>query len=98
MKFSFHSVYLLAVLLSTSPTWELKTNTGIDIYGTGPQACKSLYIPRGAKIDWTGIKGGHILEVFTVYQQGKCSGSTRTVAGEGEINASNNIYGYVVKA
>lgn len=99
MKFSFLSAYLLAVLVSTSPAWVLKTNTGIEIQGTGTQACKTLYIPRGAKINWTGTKGGQVLEVFTVYtQQGKCSGSYRTVAGEGEINASSNIYGYVVKA
>ncbi|KAJ5527403.1 hypothetical protein N7513_011562 [Penicillium frequentans] len=77
----------------------VKTNTGIDIHGTGTQACKTLYIPRGAKINWVGTKGGQVLEVFTVYtQQGKCSGSYRTVAGQGEINASSDVYGYVVKA
>jgi len=79
--------------------WVLKISTGTRITGTGPRACTPLYIPRGAEISWTGVKGGEVLEVFSVYsQQGKCSGSTRTVAGEGEINASTNINGYVVSA
>jgi hypothetical protein len=73
MEFSFNSVYLLlvAVPVSTSPlaAWHLKTNTGIDIHGTGTQAYKTLYIPRGAKIDWTGTKGNQVLTVFSAYTQ-----------------------------
>lgn len=48
-----------------------------------------------AEISWTGSKGARTLQLFNV--QGKCNQVYRTVMGVGDINASNNIYGYMVK-
>lgn len=96
MKFSFLLTYLFALLLSTTSAWELRTNTGIHIHGTHTQGCTTINIPRGASISWTGSNGARTLQVFN--QQGKCSQVYRTVMGVGDINASSNIYGYVVKA
>ena len=96
MKFSFLSTYLLALSLSTSSAWDLRTNTGIHIHEQLPQGCKSITIPRGAQISWTGSNGARTLQLFT--EQGKCSQVYRTVMGVGDINASSNINGFVVKA
>lgn len=88
-------LYATALFLSTSSAWELRANN--QVYsGTKPQGCKAIFIPRGAKISWTGSRGAQTLQVFNV--QGKCSPVYRTVMGVGDINASNNIYGYVVKS
>ncbi|KAJ5809700.1 uncharacterized protein N7503_001918 [Penicillium pulvis] len=96
MKLSFLLTYLFALSLSTTSAWKLRTNTGIDIHGTHTQGCTAINIPRGASISWTGSNGARTLQFFT--QQGKCSQVYRTVMGVGDINASSNIYGYVVKA
>ncbi|KAJ5340768.1 hypothetical protein N7541_009892 [Penicillium brevicompactum] len=92
MKLSVISA--IALLLSGSTAWELRANNQVYT-GTAPQGCKPIFIPRGAKISWTGTKGARTLQVFNV--QGKCTQVYRTVMGVGDINASNTIYGYVVK-
>ncbi|KAJ5637807.1 hypothetical protein N7490_007686 [Penicillium lividum] len=99
MKIYLLSTYLAALLVSSSSVWELQIR-GQDaqtITGTGPtKGCKTIYIPRGDSISWSGINGARTLQIFNT--QGKCTQVYRTVMGEGEINASNNIYGYMVKA
>lgn len=92
MKFSMISA--IALLLSTSSAWELRANNQV-ITGTAPRGCTSIFIPRGARISWEGSKGARTLQVFNV--RGSCSQVYRTVMGVGDINASNDIYGYVVK-
>ena len=94
MKLAMLSTSFIALFLSTSSAWELRAN-GHKYTGNGPQGCTSIQIPRGAEIGWYGTKGATTLQLFNT--QGKCSQVYRTVKGVGEINASNNIYGYVVK-
>lgn len=95
MKLSVLSTSFLALFVSTSSAWKLRAN-GQVITGNAPtQGCKTIFIPRGAEIDWTGSNGARTLQLFNV--QGKCNQVYRTVMGVGEINASNNIYGYMVK-
>ncbi|PYI35603.1 hypothetical protein BP00DRAFT_422038 [Aspergillus indologenus CBS 114.80] len=85
------------VLLGTSTAiaWELRAN-GQKWTGTKPQGCTTVNIPKGAKISWSGSSGARTLQVYNA--KGSCSQVYRTVQGVGDINASNNIYGFVVKA
>jgi hypothetical protein len=96
MKLCILSTPFIALLLSTSSAWKLHANHQV-ITGSGPtKSCVNYYIPRGAEISWTGSQGARTLQLFNI--QGKCSQVYRTVMGVGDINASNNIYGYMVKA
>lgn len=95
MKLSLLSTSFLALLASTTSAWELRANNQVYTGTTPTQGCKPIYIPRGSKISWTGSNGARTLQLFNV--QGKCNQVYRTVMGVGEINASNNIYGYMVK-
>jgi hypothetical protein len=94
MKLATLSTSFIALLLTTSSAWELQAN-GHVYTGNAPKGCQSINIPRGSSISWTGSKGAETLQLFNV--QGKCSQVYRTVMGVGDINASNNIYGYMVK-
>ncbi|KAJ5775630.1 uncharacterized protein N7511_000641 [Penicillium nucicola] len=98
MKLSVLMTSFLALFVSTSSAleWELQINRQPPIKGTGPKGCTPIVIPRGAQISWTGSNGGRTLQLFNT--QGKCSQVYRTVMGVGDINASNTIYGYMVKA
>lgn len=64
--------------------------------GTKPQGCTAVNIPRGAQISWTGTQGATTVEFFTT--EHTCSRVYRTIMGIGDINASEAIYGFVVKA
>ncbi|KAJ5907466.1 hypothetical protein N7495_000148 [Penicillium taxi] len=85
------------MILSLCSAWELRINNQATPYtGSKTQACQPISIPRGAKISWVGSKGATTLQLFNV--QGKCSQVYRTITGVGEINASSDIFGYMVKA
>lgn len=88
------SYALLFVTLAITPSWKLQAGSQ-TWSGTNPQGCKTVLIPRGAEISWRGIKGATTVQFFNT--EGRCSTVYRTVQGVGEINASNNIYGFVVK-
>jgi hypothetical protein len=94
MKLSILSASFIAMLVSTSSAWELRVNNQ-PYTGNAPKGCTPILIPRGAQISWTGSQGARTLQLFNV--QGKCSQVYRTVMGIGDINASNTIYGYMVK-
>ncbi|KAJ5662056.1 uncharacterized protein N7477_009672 [Penicillium maclennaniae] len=85
---------LLAVDLAAA-VWTLQAGSQ-HWSGTKPQSCTPVDIPRGAQISWTGTNGASTVQFFTT--QGSCKNVYRTVMGIGDINASSNIYGFVVKA
>lgn len=86
---------LISTLLAgTSSAWKL--HAGQQVWtGSSPQGCKAVTIPRGTEISWRGSPGAETLQVFNV--KGSCSRVYRTVIGIGDINASNEIFGFVVK-
>ncbi|KAJ5702280.1 hypothetical protein N7488_009828 [Penicillium malachiteum] len=86
---------LFFITLGTTSSWKLQAGSQ-TWSGANPQGCKAMLIPRGAEISWRGTQGASTVQFFNV--QGSCSTVYRTVQGVGEINASNNIYGFVVKA
>lgn len=93
MKLLNLSTYLL--ILGTATSWKLEAGSQ-TWSGSNPQGCRPVFIRRGTEISWEGSPGATTLQIFNV--QGSCSRVYRTVIGEGDINASNNIYGFVVKA
>jgi hypothetical protein len=93
MKLPIWALYFAT--LSAASGWTLQAGSQTWT-GSTPQRCKSVFIPRGAQISWQGTQGASTVQLFNV--QGSCSRVYRTVMGEGEINASNNIYGFIVKA
>jgi hypothetical protein len=95
MKLAMLSAPFIALILSTSSAWELQAGNQVRTGKTPTKGCQAVYIPRGARISWTGSQGARTLQLFNT--QGKCSQVYRTVMGVGDINASSNIYGYVVK-
>ncbi|KAJ5089966.1 hypothetical protein N7532_008650 [Penicillium argentinense] len=86
---------LAAALLSTTSAWQLEAGSQTWT-GSTPQGCKAVLIPRGTQISWRGSRGASTVQFFNV--QGRCTQVYRTVMGVGDINASNTIYGFVVKA
>ena len=95
MKLSVLAAPLISALLaSTSSAWKLRSGNQ-EWSGVSPQGCTAVVIPRGAEISWRGSNGAETLEVFNV--QGSCARVYRTVMGVGDINASNEIFGFVVK-
>lgn len=93
MKLPIWALYL-ATLSAASP-WKLRAGSQTWT-GSTPEGCTAVTIPRGTQISWYGIEGASTVEFFNV--KGSCSRVYRTVMGQGDINASNNIYGFVVKA
>lgn len=93
MKLSTWALYLTTPCAATA--WQLKAGSQTWT-GSTTQGCKAVFIPRGAQISWRGSRGANTVQLFNV--QGSCSRVYRTVMGVGDINASNNIYGFVVKA
>jgi hypothetical protein len=93
MKLSTWAFYFTTV--GTATAWRLEAGSQTWT-GSTPQGCRSVFIPRGAQISWQGSRGASTVQFFNV--QGSCSRVYRTVMGVGDINASNNIYGFVVKA
>jgi hypothetical protein len=86
----------LTALLGASSAWELKAGNQKWSGKTPPKPpCQAVVIPRGAKISWYGTPGATTVQFFNT--QGSCKQVYRTVAGQGEINASNTIYGFIVK-
>lgn len=98
MKLSTWALYLIS--LDVASAWQLfvteRNGNTQSLAGTNPQGCHPVDIPRGATIDWIGSRGANTVQFFNV--KGSCRSVYRTVTGQGEINASNNIYGFVVKA
>lgn len=96
MKLSTVAVPLVTFLaVDMTSAWKLQAGHQV-ITGTKPQGCTAVNIPRGAQISWTGTHGATTVEFFTT--EHTCSRVYRTVMGIGDINASENIYGFVVKA
>ncbi|RAH46635.1 uncharacterized protein BO95DRAFT_441878 [Aspergillus brunneoviolaceus CBS 621.78] len=95
MKLTTLAITFLLGTSTTAAAWELRAN-GQKWTGTNPQRCTAVNIPKGAKISWSGSSGARTLQVYNM--KGSCSRVYRTVQGVGDINASNNIYGFVVKA
>jgi hypothetical protein len=97
MKLSTWALYLTS--LDVASAWQLivtQRNGNTQSWaGTNPQGCRTVDIPRGAEIYWQGSHGANTVQFFNV--KGSCSRVYRTMMGQGEINASNNIYGFVVK-
>ena len=93
MKLFNLSIYY--IILGSATSWKLEAGSQ-TWSGSTPQGCRSVYIRRGTEISWEGSPGARTLQLYNV--QGSCSRVYRTVVGEGDINASNNIYGFVVKA
>lgn len=98
MKLSTVAVPLMTLLaVDMTAGWKLQAGSQ-HWSGTGPAppGCTHVTIPRGAQISWTGSKGASTVQFFNT--QGSCNQVYRTVMGVGDINASSNIYGFMVKA
>ncbi|KAF3402022.1 hypothetical protein F1880_009767 [Penicillium rolfsii] len=93
MKLSNWALYFST--LSAASGWKLQAGSQTWT-GSTPQGCTAVNIPRGAEISWYGTQGASTVQFFNV--KGSCSRVYRTVMGQGDINASNNIYGFIVKA
>jgi hypothetical protein len=93
MKLSILALYFATICAASS--WKLRAGSQTWT-GSTPQGCTAVFIPRGAQISWYGTRGASTVQFFNV--EGSCSRVYRTVMGEGDINASNNIYGFIVKA
>ncbi|CAI7615542.1 unnamed protein product [Penicillium pancosmium] len=93
MKLSTWALYFTT--LGPATAWQLKAGSQTWT-GSTAQGCRTVFIPRGPQISWRGSRGANTVQFFNV--QGSCSRVYRTVMGVGDINASNNIYGFVVKA
>lgn len=91
----FLTWFSLTTLLGVTGAWELRAGSQTWT-GSTPQACQAVFIPRGAKISWRGSRGASTVQFFNA--QGSCRQVYRTVMGVGDINASNTLYGFVVKA
>jgi hypothetical protein len=93
MKLLLWALYFAS--LSAASGWELHAGSRTWT-GSTPQGCTAVFIPRGAQISWYGAQGASTVQFFNV--AGGCNRVYRTIMGEGDINASNNIYGFIVKA
>lgn len=82
-------------LLGFSEAWELRAGSQ-KWTGSTPQGCQAVLIPRGAQISWHGSRGASTVQFFNT--QGSCRQVYRTVMGVGDINASNTLYRFMVKA
>lgn len=97
MKLSTVAVPLMTFLVvDITSAWRLQAGREVLHTGTKPQGCTPVNIPRGAQISWTGTQGATTVEFFTT--EDTCSRVYRTIMGIGDINASENIYGFEVKA
>ncbi|KAJ5983956.1 hypothetical protein N7481_006055 [Penicillium waksmanii] len=86
----------LTALLGATGAWKLKAGNQEWSGTTLPNpACQSVLIPRGAQISWKGSHGATTVQFFNT--KGSCKQVYRTVAGQGDINASNTLYGFMVK-